>query len=169
MKKYCRPYRIYKPRKDKGGAASAFQIVSYLNHKDKERLVVFLEMANQIKTDDDSDKFHWNNKEMAVTVQLDDPDISELILVLIGAKEGAGYLKDGKWSGLYHNNPKGNTVINLSSAKNGGFILGVSSRRDNQTVRVSHLISQAEAVILLEVFRAYFARKYATVIYKKDV
>lgn len=152
-----RPYKIYKPKKSNDGCASQFQIVTYKNARDKERVVLFVDMAPQIPSKTENAAFGWQEKERCITVQLDDNDISDLLLVLIGAKDSAG---TGK--GLYHKNPKGNTVIKLDHSDKGLFF-GLSAQRDGQNVRLGHSLTPNEAVILTEIFKAYFVLKYGNV------
>ena len=152
-----RPYKIYKPNKAGTGCASQFQIVTYKNVRDKERVVLFVDIAPQIESKTENAAFGWQEKNRCVTVQLDDNDISDLLLVLVGAKDSAG---TGK--GLYHKNPKGNTVIKLDHGDKGLFF-GLSAQRDGQNVRLGHSLTANEAVILTEIFKAYFVLKYGNV------
>lgn len=152
-----RPYNIYKPNKSGSGCASRFQIVTYFNKRGKQRVVIFVDIAPQIESKTENAAFGWQEKERCITVQLDDNDISDLLLVLIGAKDSAG---TGK--GLYHKNPKGNTVIKLDHSDKGLFF-GLSAQRDGQNVRLGHSLTPNEAIILAEIFKAYFVLKYGNV------
>lgn len=158
-KLYGPEYRVYKPTNQGTGAASRFHSVSYKNDKDRTRFVIFVQSALQKKSDNNFAAFGWKDEGSNVTALLGDNDIADMLQVLEGFKEGTGTFKDGKWSGLYHNNPRGNTIINFS-AHDKGYNLSIGAKRDGQTVRVGHGLTFGEGIILREMFRRFLQLKF---------
>lgn len=158
-KYYFPEKRFYKPYQGKG-AATRVQIVAYTNARERQRLVIFVETAKEIPSENKNAAFAWKDPLQKVIAQLDDNDISELLLVLEGFKNGAGSEKDGKFTGLFHKNDRGNTVVHLE-ANEKGYVFGLSSQRDGATTKVGHTLTWAEGIVLREIFRAYLQMKYS--------
>ena len=151
-------YRIYKPYKSKG-AAVKFQIKllkedkgTYWSHDPQ----LFLVAAPEIPSNNENAAFAWEDSKKAVTMKLGMPDVGEILLVLGTKKEYVGPFKKADRAvemGLYHKNPRGNTILKLKAAKNGNkervFYLAVSSQRDKGTaVKVNLTLTHAEGEIL---------------------
>lgn len=141
-------YRIYKPNQNGSGSASSWQI-SIDNSQKYKKVNVFLDMANQKPSENENSAFDWEGK---VTVKLDLPDIGAILSVLYGRQDGVGKLKDGKRSGLYHKNSKGNAIIHFNENVQGdnlvGFSLRISKQIENDKKAVNSSITVDESHIL---------------------
>jgi hypothetical protein len=158
-------YKIYRARKDHKGSAAQFQYSLKIKKvKDKEfnNPVLFLTLAPQAEDNANGDAtFAWQDKKQAVTVTLGENDVADFLAVLANRKAGLGYMKDGKWSGAYHSNPKGNAVIHFGLAeKTGGFNLSVSVKTANANPRVSIQISAGESLILEHLLKDFISAKF---------
>ena len=106
-------------------------------------------MANQKPSENENSAFDWEGK---VTVKLDLPDIGAILSVLYGRQDGVGKLKDGKRSGLYHKNSKGNAIIHFNENVQGdnlvGFSLRISKQIENDKKAVNSSITVDESHIL---------------------
>lgn len=141
-------FRIYRPNREKNGAATRFQmrLVDSTKVKGQKRVLFFLESAVQTGEDENGNaKFAWQEADKRVIMKLEALDMGEIIAVINHHKEQVG---GGK--GLYHEHSGGNTVLNFARAKNGGFYFGVSSKKKDggAVLQIKHLISDAEAIIL---------------------
>jgi len=146
-------FRIYKPFKGKG-SASQFQIRTKEVQKDDKKfnkVMLFLVMANEVPSDNDNAKFDWDNN---VTALLNENDVGALLTVLDGYRENLG-------KGLYHQNPKGNTVIKLTkNTEKQNFFLEVSVQRDGVNTKVGHSISYGESIVLRTLLVEFIKRKF---------
>jgi hypothetical protein len=159
--KFYKEFRIYKPRKENGSAAS-FQVSLKETTKGYPKLMLFVMVAPQTGLVDGNAAFAWKEPDKLITAQLGDPDIGEMLLVLNGAKDFAGPPgKDGKPpAGLYHRNPRGNTIVKFEYTDKGLF-LSLSSQRDGKSAnRVSVAISPGEAEILKILLNQFVCEKY---------
>jgi hypothetical protein len=157
-------YRIYKPTKSGEGAATKINIVLKTPKRPDgtdgfPKLMMFLVSAPQVpSTDPENAAFGWEDQN--ITAQLGDVDISAIIAVLDGRKEALGRNKDGQWSGLYHENAKGNTVIKLAWNDQNRLYYELRRKRDGQLSNVKHVIEVEEAIILKSICESYFKIKY---------
>lgn len=83
-------------------------------------------------------------------------DIGDIMAVLSGRKDGCGNLKDGKWSGLYHqmNNGGTSTVLSLSVKETGGYSIGLSKKTETNQSRHGISLTVGEATLILEFLRS---------------
>lgn len=143
-------YRIYKPKKDGKGAATQLEV-----RKDKKdeysTVLIFLKGANQTGFYDNKNaKFAWAKDEedlsKIVNMKLGESDIGDLLAVLNGKKDKVGQ----KESGIYHQNPKGNTTLKFEwMEKYGQFGLRLASKpNDGNLIEVKHFVSQEEGQVL---------------------
>jgi hypothetical protein len=121
-----------------------------------EDVCLFLVMARQIPSDNENAAFAWSDENNVVKLKLGDPDVGELLAVLRGLKSEVG---TGK--GLYHQNSKGNSSLNFSynQEKNSFFLAGSSKRGDN-LVKISHMVTVGEAMILQVLLEEFIRREY---------
>lgn len=161
-------YRIYKINKnvDKG-AATQFQL-SVKDCKYGEDVMVFAETTKQTGFDSNENaSFAWKDKELTITVKLEEVDIGEILAVLSGLKTGLG----PKEEGLYHSNARGSSTLNLkASLDDNGKLKGYYwniSRKVNETnvvTRYNHTVSIGEAeilrLLLVEAVQRKFRWKY---------
>lgn len=144
-----REYRVYKPNNNGSGSASSWQISTKIVDS-KEEKNVFLDLANQKPSNNDNAAFDWDSK---LTAKLGLNDLGDMLAVLRGLKDGVGNLKDGKRSGLYHQNSKGNTVIyfneNVKDNLLQGYSLRVSKKSDQNQSAVNHSLTVSEGQVLL--------------------
>ncbi len=153
-------YRIYKPFKSNTGAAVKFQIKLLTEKKagyTAREPQLFLVGAPQGPNVGENASFFWEDQAKAVTMKLGMPDVGEMLLVLGIKKEYVGpVMGEGRKveMGLYHNNPRGNTILRLKAAKNGKtgarvFYLSVSAQRDKvAAVQVKLTLTHAEGEVL---------------------
>lgn len=92
-----------------------------------------------------------------ITVALGQNDVGELLAVLSGRKGGAGTLKDGKYTGMYHEvKGKHQTSIHfLSREDNNGYFVGLAKKVGNDTQKLSINLSHGDAAMLEAFFRRY--------------
>lgn len=144
--KYAEPFSLYKARKDGIGVASQFKI-------NANKRAVFLEAAQQTEAIDKhgNAKFDWKNK---VCFKLGISDIGEILAVLHNMKQGVGQLKNGNYTGLYHQTSDGDAVLNFrrKNDKN-GFYMSLSVRRGDQQKKIQHSISYGEGISLSVLLR----------------
>ena len=90
--------------------------------------------------------FDWENK---ITAKLGFQDLCHVLAVLEGKAEFAG----GKRDGLYHRNGRGTTVIRFRRGENGGYLVGLSRKGNDEeeAQRIGTVLSEAEAVGLRHV------------------
>lgn len=150
---YPQKLAFYHP--NSAGNGVAMQLEPRFNRLEKDRYnCFFLEMASQ-KTGAgrSGDKrvpatFDWEKK---LAAKLDFTDICELLAVFEGRQDKVG----GQKGGLFHQNGQGSTVISLQKAEKGGYYIGLSKKNgEAAAVRVSMLISEAEAIGLRSVFQS---------------
>ncbi len=136
-------FRIYKPNKDKTGAATKFQL-SLKKYDKYEEFILFLESAKQTGLDSDGNaSFGWKDTTLKVIMKLEPTDIGELLLVLTGQKE-----KVGSGKGLYHENTKGNTILQFERKGDTGYAYRLSNKQGDKLLAIQHMISPAEGEIL---------------------
>lgn len=128
---------FWKANNKESGAAAILQY-------SEERNAVFLQMMPQ-----DGERSFDNNAK--ITAKLNASDLSAMLSVATGNLPDCG--KDGK--GLYHQNDKGSSIINLSRYESKGEFVGwylsLSVKRDNNDTRLSVLIQPSE----IEMLRVY--------------
>lgn len=150
-KQYTESFKIFKPRKTKDGCASQWQL-------NKEKQCVFLEFANQNKTDENT--FDWQNK---TTMKLGISDIGEILATFLGMQDGIG-LKDekGRYKGLYHQTSKGNTILQLAKGNNGGYFIRLSGKlnEEKEAKVYQHAITFGEAAVLRSLLNCAVERIY---------
>ena len=154
-------FRIYKPRKSNDGAASSFQISEKKQEKWTDHFL-FMTLAKQTGTDaNGNSSFDW--KDGRIIVKLEQNDIGEFLACLNGQKNSIG----AKDKGLYHQTPKGNTVVSFvfNNGKDDSeayYSLRVSSKmKDQKEARViSHLITLAEANALKVLMERALVKKF---------
>ena len=151
-------WRCYKPKKDGKGAASRIEVKIVKTEKQSEDgkkfeirdVQAFLVSSPQEGEDQNKNaKFSWSNKDdkKSVTMKLGENDIGEMLAVLNGIKN-----KAGTDSGIFHQNPNGNTTLsfeynNANDRKYYSLRLAKKGK-DGKLVAVSHLVSVGEAQIL---------------------
>lgn len=133
-------YVIYRANKSNTGAATSIEF-----NTDKKML--FLVSAKQIGTDEKGNaNFGWSDPKTAITVKMGLPDIGEFLTILNGVKPK---IAEGK--GLFHENPKGNTIVNLETYTKDNrtaYSFKVSSKRDGVTTQIQHMISLGEGQVI---------------------
>lgn len=141
-------FRIYRPNKNKNGYASAWQL-SYKPENKYNTWMLFLIVAPQTGEDENGNaSFDW--KEKSITVKLGENDVGEIMSVLDGRQDQAGYK-----GSLFHQTPKGGNKSVQFVASDGGYNLKVSSQ-DTEKVIVGpyyHNISHGEGALLLTLLR----------------
>jgi len=159
-------FRIYKPQRDKKGAASKWQCstkIKKVKGKSYPELMLFLEIAPQTGVDKDGNAtFDWGNDGEAIIVKLGTADIGEFLLVADGKKEAVGPPKasDRKVElGLFHQTPKGNTTIRFY-IRNKMFYIAVSRQRDGKVIRHGHAVTPAEATVLSVLLKDFLVKCY---------
>ena len=174
-------YRIYKPRKDQAtnkfvGAATKWE--SKIKEKKTKAGKVFKEIqlfvtgTNQIGEENGNATFNWktekNKNGKQVIMKLGDPDVGEILCLLNRKKDKLGTPKQ---SGLFHQNEKGNTTLQMEFRKSqkptdfdDSFTLRLSAKAKNEgaALVVSHTLTLAEAEILKNLLEGAIRRKYAT-------
>lgn len=143
-KEYLAPFKIFKPRKSGDGAACQWEFK-------KEKKCMFLEFAHQNKGENTS--FDWNNKAI---MKLGLIDIGDILATLSGLQDGMGPLDgEGRSKGIYHQNPKGNTILQLArNKKTTGYFIRLSQKTQDQSPQVfQHSITFAEASLLMVLLR----------------
>ncbi len=92
-------------------------------------------------------------RDLRIQAMLGKLDMAEMINVLRGRKEGLGKKNDkGFWSGLFHENEKGNAVIGLTFSEQYGLQLSLSTKRtEGESAKYQITLNSAEAT-LLELF-----------------
>jgi hypothetical protein len=170
-KKKYKEFRIYKPRNDGSGAASAFQLRSTTDPEriPQRELNLFLSMTNQTGYDKENDNalFGWQEDGKNITMKLGPPDVGDMLLVLSGRKEYVGPSKKADRqveSGLYHANPKGNTVLRLKRAKNQSgevvYYMQLSAQRDGKQTMIKHSLTAGEGELLRLLLINYIENLY---------
>jgi hypothetical protein len=146
-RKYITPFRIFKPRKNGAGAASQWEF-------SMENKCMFVEFANQKDGDMNNTSFDWNQKSI---MKLSIIDIGEILAVFLKMQNGIGLQdSEGKYKGLYHQNPKGNKILQLAkNTKRPGYYIRLSSKLqgDSKPKTFEHAITCGEAVILSTLLR----------------
>jgi len=142
---FSESFKLYKAKRDGYGVASQFDF-------SKDKKAVFIEMANQAGKMDTrgAAKFDWKNK---ISFKLDLADVGEVLSVLARRQNGVGTQKDGKHTGLYHQNQNGDSVLYFTARNDGGFYIGLSVRRDDTKRQLKHYISNGEAMVLETLLR----------------
>jgi len=133
--------KFYKPRPNGQGAASRWNLA-------RDKQAVFVEMANQMPSDDENARFDWDRH---LTVKLGLPDLGEILAVLLGRKAGVGTKRgEGRFSGLFHKNPKGDSSLGFVRAANSeGFYLKVGVKREGGDLKTAgHSFTEGEACVL---------------------
>ncbi len=144
--RFSKGFILYKPKKDGNGSASQWNLGS-----DKD--CVFLEMSNQKDSDDNGNaKFDWDNK---ICFKLGESDIGEILAVLIGMQDSVGPFDSSKnkHKGLFHSNPKGNSILYFGKYDHGGFRIYLIAKKGEEKTVVQHNISKGEACILNTLLR----------------
>lgn len=137
---------FYKAQNEGNGSASQWNLGS---NKDS----VFLEMANQKGKDAKGNaSFDWDNK---IRFKLGISDIGEILAVLVGLQEGIGPIDPSKkkHKGLYHSNPKGNSILYFGKDNSGRFRIYISAKRGEEKTVVQHSITKGEACVLSTLLR----------------
>lgn len=152
-KKYPMSFKIFKPRNNGEGAASQWEL-----NKDKE--CMFVEFALQNETKDHSYSFDWNNKAI---MKLGLTDIGEILATLTDLQNGMGPLDgEGRSKGIYHQTPKGNTILQLAkNKKTTGYFIRLSQKLQGQDPKVfQHAITFAEVSLLIVLLRRAIQQIY---------
>lgn len=141
-------YKIFKPKKTSDGAASQWELSCRNDNR-----TMFVEFANQKKTVDNDRTFDWTNK---ITMKLAISDIGDILSVLTGMQDGIGPKDgDGRRKGIYHETPKGNTILQLGK-KSGAEVsfIRISQRLKGKDPQVAtHSITNGEAAVLATLLR----------------
>lgn len=142
---------FWKPYQTNKGASLIFEY-------DADRNMLFASMMPQI----DEKKFDSKNK---LNVKLNIIDVAELLLPLRSAKLGAGNLKDGKWSGLYHQTEKFSSSVSLVAKDDAfstfAFSIGRKGKESGaQVTRIGLNLTQAEALVLAEYLRSVMTQMF---------
>jgi len=141
MADYAKDFTLYKARKDGNGVASQWSL-----RPDKR--CVFFEMAEQTGKNENGDAtFGWGTNKL--TFKLGISDIGEVLAVISGLQDGVGP-KDisGAHKGLFHSNPKGNSILKFGLGKNGMYNVYLSVKRDDQQQALFHTVSNGELCVL---------------------
>lgn len=130
---------FWKPRKNNDGHAAIFE----LNDRG-----LWLTMMPQ-----DGEKSFDSSRKANSKLGLS--DVAEMLAVITNRKEGAGYQKDGKWSGMYHQSRKegDSSIIGFQNGQY-GYQLSLSVKRGGNTQRCSVGLTDGE----LELMRVYLER-----------
>ena len=147
---------FWKPNSSKKGAVAIFEFSPKKGEKEASFWLNMMPESGQ----DTGPKF---NKEGKLTAKLGITDIGELLACLSGRNGGLGRQKDGKWSGIYHSNANGNTVINLNpNAQNQGhYWLELSVKRGNDTpTKLAIGFTPSDQELLLVFMRTYLPQMF---------
>jgi hypothetical protein len=169
--KALQEFRIYKPTKEKKGAASKLELRQKEVQKGDftyQEWMMFWTGANQTGEDASGNaSFDWKTKEKPgkeVVLKLGDPDIGDLLAVLNKSKDKVGG-PQGK--GLYHQNDRGNSSLSFEFVKSNNpqyddsYRFRLSSKiGDAPVLEVKHTITLAEAEIIKEILTGYIRKKY---------
>lgn len=143
-----RQLRFYRPRQEKNGCASAWEL-SFKKDEKYEPWLFFLTVAPQTGVDNDGNAaFDW--KEKAITVKMGENDIGEIMAVLDGRQDQAGFK-----GSLFHKTPAGGNKNIQFIRTDTGFSLKVSAQNKDKQVTgpYFHAISNGEAAVLLTLLR----------------
>lgn len=89
-----------------------------------------------------------------IKAKLGQPDVGEMLAVLTGRKDGCGQLKEGKWSGLYHQAENYFTTIRLVREEGGSVTLGVYRKnKEGKTGSFNMKLTMGDEVLLTEFLR----------------
>lgn len=148
-------YAIYRTNRENKGTAIQWElshkVTKNKKNEDVDLYFMFLEGAPQVGVDDnDNARYDWQNK---ITVKLGENDIGEILAVLNGLKDSAGYK-----GSLYHQTPGGGNksitfAINQPEGKNYepsmGYKLRIASQDAQKNLKqVQLIINPAEAEII---------------------
>jgi hypothetical protein len=145
-------FRIYRANKQNTGTATAWEL-SYKPQKKYDQYEMFLSAAKQTGTDENGNaSFDWSEGKK-ITVKLGVNDVSEILAVINGVKDSAGYK-----GSLYHQTPGGGNksiTFEINAPKEGdyypsmGYRLRIAAQdKDKNLTEVKQLISPAEAEVL---------------------
>jgi hypothetical protein len=140
---------IYKPNRNNNGSVAQFKLGS-------ERNCMFLEMAKQVRPMDDSKPYDWENTR--ITIKLGEVDIGKLLALFNGALPPSPDANKPDLS-LFHENAKGNKVINLKK-QDRGYYMKVSVKEGEKQDQIAIPISWDEA----ELLRIALARGYEIIL-----
>jgi hypothetical protein len=149
-----REYRVYKPKNDGKGAASAWQL-SFKQDNKYNPWMMFLVMAQQTGADDNGNaRFDWEN---GLTVKLGDADVGEIIAVLEGRKDSVG--QKGM---LFHQTPSGGNKVIKLERNDYGYNLSVSAQDENKNRLgpIYHSLTDGEATMLLVLLKQAIITMY---------
>lgn len=142
MAKITKEFRIYRANKTNNGVASAWQL-SYKPDNKYDKWIPFLSVARQTGTDANGNaQFDWDG---AIRLKLGEVDIGEILAVLTGCQQKAGYS-----GSIFHQTADGgNKVLNFESVEK-GFSLRVSAQKADKTRVGPHMqtLSFGEGMIL---------------------
>lgn len=147
---------FWKPNQSKKGTAALFQ---FQPKKGDKEASFWLNMVPE-SGNDNGPKFNQDGKLVA---KLGMTDIGELLACLSGRNGGLGRQKDGKWSGLYHQNASGNTVIKLdpNESNQGHYYLSVSVKKEGGNEgRLSISLTPSDQELLMVFFRTYLPQMF---------
>lgn len=153
--------RIYKPRRDGSGAASAWNF----RWLDEQTAAVFLELAPQSEVADGNgyNRFDWSGKEnpgaRSINVKLGVPDLTAIIAVLEGRRDQLA----PNGSIFHRTRSGGNKVVSLAWYDQfGGYGLKVSAQdaSGHQSGPIKHGITIEEAILLRELLTTALVRMH---------
>ena len=134
MAKYNKDLTFYKPKKDKTGCATQWQMSI---KKDGSRFA-FLEAAEQKEDEGGFHRFDWDN---CLTVKMEIFDLGSVLSVLDRRQEKVK---------LYHQTENDNKMINVERNKEKGYyVLRVSQKtKDGKTKACQHAMTEDEVSVL---------------------
>lgn len=132
---------LWKPNSEKRGAAA---LISFSNKHN----CFWLKMMPQ------SGENSFDNTK-AINIKLGVTDIGSLLVVLTGRSEGIGRKNEkGYWSGIFHENSKGSSTVDLSVGQYGLSLSASQKTGDEQAVRYRVGVTPSEAMCLEVLFKA---------------
>ena len=143
MIRMYKEHRIYKPNKNKDGAASKLQLKLIKDEnetaKNKRKIMLFWVICQQTGIDQNNNAtFGWQDEEKYVTIKLGEIDVGKILTTLnLLTKE----------TKIFHQNPKGNTTLTMSRTDK-GYNLRISKQINKKVTAISHSIAPEEAEIL---------------------
>lgn len=146
---------FWKPTKAKTGSAAIFQFT----HKNGDKEASFWLNVMPESGNETGPKF---NKEGQLTAKLGITDMGEILACLSGRNGGLGRPKDNGWSGLYHQNATGNTVIalNPNDKAPGHYWLNISVQRDGASKKLAIGLTPGDQELLLVFIRTYLPQMF---------
>ena len=140
---YKNEIRIYKPRKNKDGAATKLQMKIVPEQYGDKVFIFWVSTLQKPKNDENNNAaFAWGDKQKEVTLKLEAVDLSQILTTL------KGITKETK---LFHQNATGNSTLTITKY-NDNFNIRVSKKVGTTVSEVKHSLTPGETEILKIVF-----------------